>query len=576
MTPADKNDKSPKPSSAPENFGRLRRTILLRVLLLPFIILMLICGTLVYYFADNLFAGVKAELTGIAENHSRIIEQFLSERVKDLQYVVDAHRLSQIDNDKALAEIFQHLHRQSKAFFDLGVFDKAGNHIAYYGPYRLAGKNYAEAPWFQAVQKKTVYISDVFLGYRRAPHFIIAVKCSREETPWYLRATIDTRFFNELVESVRIRDTGEAYLINQTGVFQTPKRSGGRLMEKDPDAPLYNNGRTSDNAFLAKDFRDNYYLYATAYLDITGWRLIVHQRFMDAFHPLIQAVIVAAVMIVLGGAAVVLIAFLLATTLANRLSLAEVEKREMGSQLIMAGKLAEVGEMSAGMAHEINNPLQIMSVEHTMIKDTLDDCGKNGTPKDEAMAIIKDSFEQIGLQINRCREITHGLLKFSRKSELNLKPVDLQQLIAEAIRLVENQAQIQGISIRSAVARDLPAIESDFDQLQQVLVNLINNALYAVREEPAGEIRINAERSDDYAAVAVADNGCGIAQEDLEKIFMPFFTTKPVGQGTGLGLSTCYGIIERLGGKITVNSEPGEGTVFTVYLPLTKENPTDK
>jgi len=347
-------------------------------------------------------------------------------------------------------------------------------------------------------------------------------------------------------------------------------------MEKDPDAPLYNNGRTSDNAFLAKDFRDNYYLYATAYLDITGWRLIVHQRFMDAFHPLIQAVIVAAVMIVLGGAAVVLIAFLLATTLANRLSLAEVEKREMGSQLIMAGKLAEVGEMSAGMAHEINNPLQIMSVEHTMIKDTLDDCGKNGTPKDEAMAIIKDSFEQIGLQINRCREITHGLLKFSRKSELNLKPVDLQQLIAEAIRLVENQAQIQGISIRSAVARDLPAIESDFDQLQQVLVNLINNALYAVREEPAGEIRINAERSDDYAAVAVADNGCGIAQEDLEKIFMPFFTTKPVGQWTGLGLSTCYGIIERLGGKITVNSEPGEGTVFTVYLPLTKENPTDK
>ncbi len=551
------------------DFSRLRRTILVRVLLLPFVILMLICGTLVYYFAVNLYERVEAELMGTAADHRRLIEQFLSERVEDLQYVTAAHHLDSVSDNRVLAAVFQRLHEKSEAFFDLGVFDHRGNHLAYCGPYDLAGKNYADAPWFVAVQKQPVYISDVFLGYRRAPHFIIAVQGGRAAEPWYLRATIDTCFFNELVENIRIGETGEAYLINRDGVFQTRRRSGGQLMTADPDQATYRNDTRGVISFLAETPGGKYYLYAADYLDITGWRLMVRQRCLDAFQPLIQAIAVAAVLVVAGGAGVVLIAFLLATTLANRLTMAEVEKREMGSQLIMAGKLAEIGEMSAGMAHEINNPLQIMSGEYTMINDVLGDSdGAEHPPNAEALAIVRDSVHQIGLQINRCREITHGLLRFSRKSDLHLRPVDMASLIAESVRMIENQAQLQGVAIHQDVAEDMPAVSTDPDLLQQVLVNLLNNALYAVNDNPDGEIRISSDVSDGFAVLAVTDNGCGIAPEALEKIFVPFFSTKPVGKGTGLGLSTCYGIIERLGGKIAVSSEPGAGAEFTIYLPL--------
>jgi len=563
--------KDHKAPAAKVNFSRLRRAILIRVLLVPFLILMLICGTLVYHFAINLYAGVKQELIEVAGNHRQIIEQFLSERVRDLQFVAESVQPGEIGTNRNLLEIFQRLHHKSEAFFDLGVFDAAGNHVAYYGPYDLAGKNYAETAWFRAVQAQPVYISDVFLGFREAPHFIIAVRGGTRDTPWYLRATIDTRFFNELVENIRIGETGEAYLVNKEGLFQTRRRSGGQLMAKDPDRSTYRQAQNGIVSFVTESPDGNLYLYAADYLDITGWRLMVRQCFWDAFSPLVRAIVIAAALIIVGGVVVLLIAFLLATTMANRLTVAEVEKREMGSQLIMAGKLAEVGEMSAGMAHEINNPLQIMSVEFTLIEDVLGDFADR--PLDsEATAIIKDSLHQIGLQINRCREITHGLLKFSRKSDMHIRPVNLDALISESVRMIETPAQLQGAAIRVSADKDLPLIQSDPDQLQQVLVNLINNALYAVAEKSAAEIHISAERVDGRVALAVTDNGCGIPPDDLEKIFLPFFTTKPVGKGTGLGLSTCYGIVERLGGRMAVSSEPGAGTVFTVYLPLPEGN----
>jgi two-component system NtrC family sensor kinase len=114
-------------------------------------------------------------------------------------------------------------------------------------------------------------------------------------------------------------------------------------------------------------------------------------------------------------------------------------------------------------------------------------------------------------------------------------------------------------------------IESDPAQLQQVFLNLLNNAIHALRNRDNAEIRITAEKEEDQLAISIGDNGCGIPPENLEKIFMPFFTTKPVGQGTGLGLSTCYGIVQRLGGKMSVSSELNVGSVFTVYLPLKVE-----
>jgi two-component system NtrC family sensor kinase len=278
---------------------------------------------------------------------------------------------------------------------------------------------------------------------------------------------------------------------------------------------------------------------------------------------------VAVALIVLGGVGVGTMGFFLATGVAHQLSVADIEKRRMGSQLIMAGKLAEVGEMSAGVAHEINNPLQVMKSEEMLMKDILSDI-QVGAAEDqtENFKMLHASIDQMGAQIDRCGRITQGLLKFARESETNIRPVDLKLLLPEVVSLVETRARLENIRISQEVEAGLPPLQSDPVQLQQVFLNLLNNAIYAVDKNDTGAVNLAAKKEGDNLIITVEDNGCGIPPENIGKIFMPFFTTKPVGQGTGLGLSTSYGIIERLGGQISVSSELNAGTTFTIRLPL--------
>ena len=551
-----------------QRFKGIRRMILVRVLLLPFLIVMVVFGTVIYYFATNLRSRVFSELALIAGDHCRLIEQFLEERVADLTFAASSCGPDELKEEGRLPAMFRDLQDSSRAFFDLGVFDEEGNHVAYVGPYDLKGKNYAESEWFRAVQERGVYISDVFLGYRKLPHFVIAVRRSNGPAPWYLRATIDTQFFNDLVESVRVGKTGEAYLINGSGMFQTRRRSGGSLMEVDPDHGLYENGENGIVPFVARDLSGTRYVNATGRLRPTGWLLVVRQEAREAYAPLYRVLVIGVGIILVGGGVVVLMAFLLASGQARQLILSEREKRQLGNQLIMAGKFAELGEMSVGIAHEINNPLQVMKAEQALMTDLLGEIESAGGADKTSVGMIRESIHQVGIQIDRCKQITQGLLSFARKNDAVLKTIDIASFIPEVIRMVEQKARLENVRILYEAEPELPELSSDPTQLQQVMLNLLNNALYALRKKEDGEIRITAAREDDSVAIAVADNGCGIDPEIMDKIFLPFFTTKPVGQGTGLGLSTVYGIVERLGGVILVSSEPGVGTVFTVRLPV--------
>jgi len=553
-----------------EVYRRTRRMILSRALTAPFIVMLLVCGTLVYHFAASLRHQVTAKLVRIVDGHRRIIEQFLDERIQDLQFVAASSSYEELTREGEIDTALKRLQATSQAFLDLGVFDENGIHAAYAGPYTdLVGKNYAEARWFQEVQDKAVYVSDVFLGFRNIPHFVIVVRRQEGTRSWYLRATIDSLFFNDLVGSVRVGRTGEAYLVNRDGIFETPRRSGGALMEPDPDYPTYLADDREPLSFSAPDRSGERYVYATGRLRQTGWLLVVRQEADEAYGPLTRAVWIAVGLIVVGGGVVVFTAFVLASGLANRLRIADLEKQEMGTQLIMAGRLAEVGEMSAGVAHEINNPLQVMKSEYTLIQEILKDAGRaGGAPTPEDLRQIRESLEEINQQIDRCKEITQGLLKFARKTEPTIQPIDLPSFVHEVVSMVEHGALLENIRIVEKSQHGLEPVESDPAQLQQVFLNLLNNAIYALKGRENAEIRITVGKEDGYATVAVADNGCGIPPENLEKIFLPFFTTKPVGQGTGLGLSTCYGIVEKLGGRIAVSSELNVGSVFTVYLPL--------
>ncbi len=551
-----------------QRFKGIRRMILVRVLLLPFLIVLVVFGTVATYFGTNLKSRVFSELALIAGDHRRLIEQFLEERVADLNFAAASCGPEELREDGRLSRVLGDLQESSRAFFDLGVFDAEGNHVAYVGPYDLKGRNYADSEWFRAVRERGVYVSDVFLGYRKLPHFVIAVKRKNGAAPSYLRATIDTQFFNDLVESVRVGKTGEAYLVNGSGMLQTRRRSGGSLMEVDPDHGLYQSAESGIVTFVARDRSGTRYVNATGRLHPTDWLLVVRQETREAYAPLYRVWVIGIVIILAGGGLVVLMAFLLASGQARQLVLSEREKRQLGNQLIMAGKFAELGEMSVGIAHEINNPLQVMKAEQTLMTDLLGEVESVEGVDKTSVGMIRDSIRQLGIQIDRCKQITQGLLSFARKNDAVLKTIDLASFIPEVLRMVEQKARLEGVRIQCDVDAELPELSSDPSQLQQVMLNLLNNALYALRKRENGEIRITATREDGSANIAVADNGCGIDSKIMDKIFLPFFTTKPVGQGTGLGLSTIYGIVERLGGQILVKSEEDVGTVFTVRLPL--------
>lgn len=240
------------------------------------------------------------------------------------------------------------------------------------------------------------------------------------------------------------------------------------------------------------------------------------------------------------------------------------QKNYLDQQLIQSQKLASIGELSSGIAHEINNPLAIIGQEIEWVRHVL---AAEDTESLKKIEDLTDSFQEISRQVDRCREITHKLLDFARKKEPLIQSVDINRLTEDMAKLVDREAIQKQIEIVRDYSKDLSLVRTDAPLLRQVVLNLMNNATYAIGQN--GTITISTRNSgNNFIEIIVRDTGCGIPEDDLNKIFDPFFTTKPPGKGTGLGLSICHGIVARLQGRIAVTSEVGKGTVFTVKLPV--------
>lgn len=554
------------------HYASLRRSILGSMILVPVIPFVLILAIGYYYFTTSIETSTIASMKRIVEDHRHMIDSFLRERKANLNFILNSYDYEALADPATLYTIFVNLQKESSTFVDLGVFDQEGMHVNYQGPYKLIGRDYGEADWFKEVMKEGYYISDIFLGFRRVPHFIIALKRMEAEKAWVIRATIDTYMFNNLVKKVRIGKTGEAYILNGEGIFQTERRSGGNLMDRDPEDIKYSSVDNGIATFFHKDKRGDKYCYATTWLEEKNWLLVVRQEKADAFRAFRSAGYLIILITIIGGGVIIAIAFYLTGRIVRRMQQMDVEKDELGQQLIRASRLAELGEMAAGFAHEINNPLQIMKSEQGLMEVILAELKEKGELKEsEDLKELEDSIDQIKLQIDRCSRITHAILKFGRQSETISMDIDMEAFIPEVISMVENKASVHGIAITKDISPDTPLIHGDPAQLQQVVLNLCNNAIDALlarHGSGGGEMVVGAGlKENGRVKIYIKDNGIGISPENMKKIFSPFFTTKPVGKGTGLGLSICYGIIDSMGGTMEVASESGVGTTFTIDLP---------
>jgi two-component system, NtrC family, sensor kinase len=272
----------------------------------------------------------------------------------------------------------------------------------------------------------------------------------------------------------------------------------------------------------------------------------------------------SAFLLALASLLLALISLLTTRQLLMKVERSQKQKSLLDAQLIQSQKMSAIGEMSSGIAHEINNPLAIMGQEVEWLRHLL---GQLNSKEIDGLAECVDSMNEIARQVERCSEITHRLLSFARKMDPLIQRVDVNKLIEDMTRLVEREAVHKGISIVRNYQADLPQVNADAPLLRQVILNLLNNAVYAIGRDGTITL-ITRVVGDDALEIAVEDTGGGIPKEHLDKIFDPFFTTKPPGEGTGLGLSLCHTIIERLGGYIAVTSEVKRGTTFTISLPL--------
>ena len=237
------------------------------------------------------------------------------------------------------------------------------------------------------------------------------------------------------------------------------------------------------------------------------------------------------------------------------------ERKRMEQQLQLAGRLAAVGELAAGIAHELNNPLTAVQAFAQFLTD-----------RDNLDETVKSDVETIYREAQRATRITASLLRFARRHKPDKRLISINEVIEKALELHAYRLKLSNIEVLVELAPDLPMTMADSDQIHQAFVNIISNAEQAMTEAHSkGKLSVKTQRVGEMVQAAFTDDGPGIPEDDLKSIFDPFFTTKGVGKGTGLGLSICYGIVEEHGGHMYARSKPGKGATFVVEIPIVSE-----
>jgi two-component system NtrC family sensor kinase len=538
--------------------------ITLTKILFSVIPLILLALVLYNHFSDSYTSKVLEAIRTLAVNRQGALDLFLEERISQLVTLANTNSLAQLTKEEYLNKVFNIIQSTSKSYIDLGIIDQNGNHLAYVGPYHeiLKEVNYRNEPWFDAVLSSGIYVSDVYLGFRKIPHFIIAVLVREKNQNWILRATIDSNVLENIVLAAQIGKTGDAYLVNRENLLQTKPRFGGNVLESPPgpDFSSVVGVRVEEISY-----QGNLTLFAATQIKTKKWVLVIQEDPKEPLAPLLRAKYLVALLSLMGLALITAGSVLTTKKVLDRLIRSDWEKAKSDEVLLHESKMAALGKMAAGVAHEINNPLAVIGEEAGWMKDLLKE---EDIAKSQNFQEFQESIKKIEYHASRVKKVTHRLLGFARRMEPTVEKVMVNTVLEECVSFLENEARYRNITIEKGLSPDIPAIPSDPSQLQQVFLNLLNNSIDAIGKDGRVTLHTEYQPQSNYIVVKVSDTGPGIPKEVLAKIFDPFFTTKEVGKGTGLGLSISYSIIEKLGGTITVDSQMGQGTTFTIALPI--------
>ena len=540
-----------------------------RIWLLSFVLTALFAIIPVIFFAvldynltrRSLENDAEARASRLASNTWRSLSFFLDERKNALSYVVQSNSLAQLEDTQQLKKTLTFLHQSFGGFTDIGIIDATGVQTAYAGPHELAGKNYKDQQWFKDTMDHGISVSDVFLGFRNVPHMSIALRHMASDHSFFIiRATIEHQL-PKIISEVKTSGNGDAFLINAQGILQTPSHHFGDVFEKANIAlPLATDQTRTMSITLGNDQE---LIAAFRHIPNTPFILVVlksKQVIMSPWHASQSTVIKY-----LGISISVVLLWIGAVTgyFVRRLKYLDIKRSKYFHLAEYENKMASIGRLAAGVAHEINNPLAIINEKAGLIKDMAH--FKQELKEDprllEIVDIILDS-------VKRCSRITRQLLSFGRQTQTTPVPLTLKSVLDEVLVFLVKEAQLKNIFIDIDVPETLPQIVGNRGKLQQVFLNIVNNAFAAMPKD--GKLSISAQETEaPFVRIDIIDSGCGISPENLKHIFEPFFSTKTNQGGTGLGLSITYGLVQELGGRIKVKSKVNEGTTFIIYLPTT-------
>lgn len=526
------------------------------VALMPLIVMMGV-NNLQYRRTNQ--SEMRYDLSRMVSDTKRSLEFVIRERVSALQLVISDNNPVDLRNDDALARVLQHLKASFGGFVDLGLIDDDGVQRFYIGPYNLKETNYREEVWFHEVMLRGVNVSNVFLGHRHFPHFVISVKRELENGRFViLRGTIDMEMLTYQIAMRNREGADDAFVIDHEGILQTQSQSHGDLL-----APCTLPVPPFSPGIEVFDQPDNggHLLVGYSYIEQSPFILMAVRSYDDHFTDWIRAhsdligFFIGSVILIL------IVVFWSSSFLVRQIRASDERRAKMLHNIEYTNKMATIGRLAASVAHEINNPLAIINEKAGLLKDLAEN--SNDHPyRDKSIASV-DSIIQ---SVERCSAVTHRLLGFTRRMEPGHETIDLRSLLREVVGFLGKEAAHRNIDIQYHFPDELPMVECDRGWLQQIFLNLVNNAFGAV--ERGGQITLVVEKQDHMnIAVRVRDSGSGISEENLQHIFEPFYSTK--GQfGTGLGLSITYGLVQKLGGEIKVESREGEGSTFTVLVPI--------
>jgi two-component system NtrC family sensor kinase len=536
-------------------FRRTWNTVVVMLLAAAFVPLVIIGGGMYFYMSSLLKQKTIESLRADALDLKNSVDQFLAERTMNLRLISENIGLDGLRDPTNLASVFYSLQQQLSCFADLGVIGEQGRHLAYVGTYDLLSKNYSDAEWFQTAMSRGVYVSDVFLGHRNVPHFIIAVKAEDRGRPWFLRATIDTEYFHGMIADMAAKRKAQAYFVNRQGQYQTVPNPESRLMGPSPFTDLKPAPGVTYN-------ESDDHLLMTVWLEKVPWLGVVQISRKDAFGDLARIRAIGIWVFILAAILLVMTVLLTTNNLVSRLEVKRRSIRFLDRQLRQSNRLASAMELSFGFFREITDTLTNIDAAAAC----LEDFSKKGDWQNTS-----ESLAQIRSEAGRSRRSIDRFLKFTQSAEPIIKELNLNAVLDEMIEFLDKELRFKNIGVRRNYEASLPGIRSDPAELRQVFQNLILNAISAIQAN--GTITLTTQRQAETVMVSITDTGPGIAEGFIDRIFEPLFTTKP--GGTGLGLTICVDILTRLGGHITAHNHPEGGACFVVQLPLKFTRPAE-